>query len=1271
MDCIKNILLLFILTVASCTEVYAWDKKASVGSPELDASAIFQVNTTEKGSIACPKMTLAERDLITFPAVGLCIFNTTTRTLETYSGLSWKFSSQMQSWETLTTYEVGSIVHESDKIYRSLNTHTSSVFAIDFANADWIELSDDLNRELNGTVVDNSIAIWDGTTGDNVQNSLVGISDGGEIISNVGGTQANADLNSSLVIEMSDATNAKLKYDSATASKFSIGEVGSEKEIATISDVQVLTNKEYGNSAAIDSNLILDMVSTVKASRPCNQMTEAQRDLLTAVIGSCIYNSDQKKLNIYDGTTWVSAGGGLDPWATSFDYKINDTVHENNKIYKSLTVHSSTVFATDLANGDWVEMSDDLNREIDGTVVDNAVTRWDGTTGDNVENSLVIIDDLGNMTGINDLTIGGSLIGSGGFSGDILDLAQVATPINPTVGRDKLYFKSDDKLYKLDSAGLEQEVGSSVSFANDNRLLRSDTVGAASIQESGISIDDLNNMSGVNDVAANGIIKALTPDAVNFKEAGEKYKGEENYFLRGQSDYGLVADWSGSNLTQDTTLTNFITGENSVWKWTNIATIGNQLTSKIIDIPRGMRASDIGYQFRYKYNGDDSDLDVLVQCVDDSSYPVGDGEHKLIAYTATNGSAFATGEFNPAGCSRVKVIFKVAIANSGKILFFDSVKVTPFNPTIKKLMHMTDWISYTPVFTSFGSASGIDFKWRRVGSDILINGIFTSGTQVASEFRIGLPSGLTSASSIQNLMQAGFMGWNAARGSTFSVTAAQASKSYFVLAAHSEAGPYTIINTTGPMPGSGATYTLTARLPIEGWKSDADTLVRMTDPNAVDSMIRFHTANGHGTTAGTLIRRYSQYTTDNNVAFQSAVGQTIITNSIKCRDIAATGLECEALSDGEYTITISDIFTSTQSVGISLNTTQISTGIDSIATKDRLVSETIDGNQLGVFSWTGLLKKGDVVREHTSGAAGHGILSVSNFTISKAKVSPHISIPIDDEFQNEFSAVINNNGTASIASDDNSGWIVNPNRTSLGTVVLDISSLALSHPLAVTVTSTDYETAVLASSSTSITVGTRNTGATFVDIPFSIKASRQLSDVKLKTGVVTGKFAATRTCIIEDRKAAGLGGGANPFDAIGVRTLNTKSGDCEFLSITLGTEGIDGTGNRFSLEKGKYNILCSTPAHATDQHQAFFYNWTDSINAMIGTSEIARSGAASQTRSFMKDQLTLSTLKEFELREYTNNVSTAGRGVSAVGGGTFGNTTPYDVYSQCKIQKVR
>ena len=63
-------------------------------------------------------------------------------------------------------------------------------------------------------------------------------------------------------------------------------------------------------SGSVNSNLILEMVSTTKASKPCPEMTTVQRDALTPVTGSCIYNSTTLSYQFYNGTSWGDVGGG-------------------------------------------------------------------------------------------------------------------------------------------------------------------------------------------------------------------------------------------------------------------------------------------------------------------------------------------------------------------------------------------------------------------------------------------------------------------------------------------------------------------------------------------------------------------------------------------------------------------------------------------------------------------------------------------------------------------------------------------------------------------------------------------------------------------------------------------------------------------------------------------------------------------------------------------------------------------------------------------------
>ena len=92
-----------------------------------------------------------------------------------------------------------------------------------------------------------------------------------------------------------------------------------------------------------------------------------------------------------------------------------------------------------------------------------------------------------------------------------------------------------------------------------------------------------------------------------------------------------------------------------------------------------------------------------------------------------------------------RLIFHVGSTSaSAYTIQMDQVTVSP--STYVYDTPITDWQSYTPTFTGFGTATNILFYWRRVGSDIQIKGVFASGTVTAVEGRVSLPPGITSSS---------------------------------------------------------------------------------------------------------------------------------------------------------------------------------------------------------------------------------------------------------------------------------------------------------------------------------------------------------------------------------------------------------------------------------------------------------------------------------------------------------------------------------------------
>ena len=61
---------------------------AIVGGSTLGASAVFQIDSTTKGFLP-PRMTEAQRDLISAPAAGLMVYNTTTNLMNFFNGTIW------------------------------------------------------------------------------------------------------------------------------------------------------------------------------------------------------------------------------------------------------------------------------------------------------------------------------------------------------------------------------------------------------------------------------------------------------------------------------------------------------------------------------------------------------------------------------------------------------------------------------------------------------------------------------------------------------------------------------------------------------------------------------------------------------------------------------------------------------------------------------------------------------------------------------------------------------------------------------------------------------------------------------------------------------------------------------------------------------------------------------------------------------------------------------------------------------------------------------
>ena len=137
------------------------------------------------------------------------------------------------------------------------------------------------------------------------------------------------------------------------------------------------------------------------------------------------------------------------------------------------------------------------------------------------------------------------------------------------------------------------------------------------------------------------------------------------------------------------------------------------------------------------------------------------------------------------------------------------------------------------------------------------------------------------------------------------------------------------------------------------------------------SYVRVNTANGYGST-NTVIRRFTNVV--NNVG-----------TDITYADSATLGATFTINTAGVYSVHSSDVFNTVGAIGISINSTQLTTNIADIAVANVLAAATspADG-RAGTSSATFYAAAASVVRAHTQGlVSSTSSQSTCQFTIAR------------------------------------------------------------------------------------------------------------------------------------------------------------------------------------------------------------------------------------------------------------------------------------------------
>ena len=121
-----------------------------------------------------------------------------------------------------------------------------------------------------------------------------------------------------------------------------------------------------------------------------------------------------------------------------------------------------------------------------------------------------------------------------------------------------------------------------------------------------------------------------------------------------------------------------------------------------------------------------------------------------------------------------------------------------------------------------------------------------------------------------------------------------------------------------------------------------------------DTSILVDTGNGHGST-NVKIRRFT------TIVYRRS-------SSISFVDTAADGSSFVVNDPGVYVIDYIDASGTEGEMGLSLNSTQLTTNVDAITQVDRIGIDFINANnQTGDCNATVFCKRGDIIRAHSSG----------------------------------------------------------------------------------------------------------------------------------------------------------------------------------------------------------------------------------------------------------------------------------------------------------------
>jgi hypothetical protein len=185
---------------------------------------------------------------------------------------------------------------------------------------------------------------------------------------------------------------------------------------------------------------------------------------------------------------------------------------------------------------------------------------------------------------------------------------------------------------------------------------------------------------------------------------------------------------------------------------------------------------------------------------------------------------------------------------------------------------------------------------------------------------------------------------------------------------HAFSAGNTITNSIGSsstnisLNNSPVSYGITFTVPIQGWEATKTETIGLAQSALIkesDSSIRLETFSSYGSTA-TKIPRFAN--------IRQNLG-----SAISYSDSSVNGASFTILESGTYSITFQFSANTTHALGITKNSSSLTTNISSLTGESVLIRTVgVAANTADSVSWVGVLEEGDVIRPHTDGVACSG-----------------------------------------------------------------------------------------------------------------------------------------------------------------------------------------------------------------------------------------------------------------------------------------------------------